>query len=312
MTIDVDWSIERDAYDHLFERLEHTNLLQSWAWGEAKAAVEGWRPRRAIISECGHLIGLAQVLEKRLGPLRLARLNRGPLWLDSISDEQRLAGLAALRRRWRWFRLGGMLAAPELPGADAMTVALRRHGWIRRQRPVWCSAWLDLRPAAETLRKSLNGKWRNMLVNAEKAGLRVERLTGRAGLEWLLPHYRDMSAAKGFSGIDPTLALALADALPVDQLVTLAAFSGDDAVAAVLIVRHGAAATYLIGWSNDRGRALRGTHLLLWQAVVHLREQHCLCLDLGGIDDVLTPGIASFKRGLKGTEYTLAGEWLGL
>ena len=32
--------------------------------------------------------------------------------------------------------------------------------------------------------------------------------------------------------------------------------------------------------------------------------------DHGGINDIDTPKVAQFKRGLKGQEYTLVGEWI--
>lgn len=309
--IGLDWIADRAAYEDLLARAPHAGLLQGWAWGEAKAEVENWRPRRVVLSRGGTPVAVAQILERRLGPVRLARLNRGPAWLEAAPDARIMAeALVALRRVWRWYRGGILLAAPEVPQSESALLA--GQGWRRRKAPEWCSAWLELAPDEAALRKGLNGKWRNMLVNAEKAGMAVSVLEGAAGIEWLMPRYQAMMADKGFAGISPDLARALARHAAPGDLLTLVARAGDEDASAVLVARHGPAATYLIGWNGEAGRKLRGNHLLLWRAALELKARGCARLDLGGIDAVLTPGVASFKRGLNGTEYILAGEWLSL
>lgn len=303
--VTLDWTSNRDGYEALLTTAGRSNLLQCWAWGEAKAEAEGWRPRRAILSSGTMAVAIAQVLEKRIGPACVARLNRGPVWLyDDLTAEAKAAALACLRRQYRWWRASALLAAPELETAPA--------GFRRRAGTPWCSAWIDLGRDPADLRKGLNGKWRNMLVNAEKAGLEVEVLTGGAGIDWLLPRYEEMMAAKGFAGITPALLTALARHADAEDLLVLRALADGADASAVLLARHGAAATYLIGWNSEAGRKTRANHLLLWQAVEQLRDRGGRWLDLGGIDPVNTPGVASFKRGMNGAEYTLAGEFLSL
>jgi len=311
MQIGIEWISDRNAWEALISGAGRSNLLQGWAWGEAKAEIEGWRPRRAVLAAGTLAIAAVQVLEKRLGPARLARINRGPLWLaEDLTAEAKSACLAALRRRWRWFRGGALLIAPEL--ADAERGVALAQGWRPRAAPVWGSAWIDLAVDEATLRKRLNGKWRNMLVNAEKAGLKVSVQHGAPGLDWLLPRYRAMMADKGFSGITPSLLTALAGHCDATDLPLLTARAGEDDASAVLVCRHGAAATYLIGWNSDAGRRTRANYLLLWRAMLELKERGCRWFDLGGIDETLTPGVATFKRGLGGEEYRLAGEFLSL
>ena len=104
---------------------------------------------------------------------------------------------------------------------------------------------------------------------------------------------------------------------PDDMLVLRAQTAGGtggghDSVAGILLARHGDAATYLIGWNGDDGRRLKANNRLLWQAVVELPRLGVRWLDLGGIDERLTPGIAAFKRGMNGEEYRLAGDFIAL
>ena len=307
--VTLDWTTNRDGYEALLASAGRSNMLQCWAWGEAKAEAEGWQPRRAILA-CGSVaIAIAQVLEKRVGPATVARLNRGPVWLcDSLTAEVRAASLTCLHRHWRWWRGRALLAAPELTADEAGLLA----GFRPRPGAHWCSAWLDLRHDPAEARKSLNGKWRNMLVNAEKAGLAVDVLCGEAGVGWLLPRYEAMMAEKGFVGVSSAMLAALARHAGTEDLLVLRARTDDEEASAVLIARHGAAATYLVGWNGEAGRKSRANHLLLWQAMNELRERGCTWLDLGGIDAQRTPGVAAFKRGLNGVEYTLAGEYLSI
>lgn len=302
MQLDLVWdSISRSRWEELFASAGRTPLLQSWAWGEAKAAAEGWHPRRGVLSgEDGTPVALVQVLEKRLaGIVRVARLNRGPVWLVPASQALRLQALRLIAGHWRWWRGGVMFLAPEWPREDAEALTFRK-----RNGPSWSSAWLDLAdPGA--LRKRFDGKWRNMLVGAEKAGLSAEM---PGDLDWLMTRYEELMHEHSFSGTPPSLIRQLAS---YSELLVLRAITAEgEAVGGILVARHGASATYLVGWNGDAGRKLKANNFLLWQAIIALSEQGCQWLDLGGIDAALTPGIAAFKRGMNGEEYCLAGEYL--
>ena len=77
-----------------------------------------------------------------------------------------------------------------------------------------------------------------------------------------------------------------------------------------MILRHGLSATYEVGYVSARGRELRATHLLLWQAVEALLRKRVRWLDLGGIATDRSPGIARFKLGMGGEVSTLPGTFL--
>ncbi len=301
--------LDRPHWEDLFAQAGPSALVQSWAYGEVKRA-EGWAPRRILITRNDTPVALAQVLEKRIGGvIRLARLNRGPVWIAPLDDDDKLAVLAALRRPWRLWRAAALFVAPEIDQELAP-----RLGMIRRNAPLWGSAWIDLSHPADHLRKSLDGKWRNMLVGAEKAGLSAEISHQEPARTWLMQRYAELMRDKSFTGMPPAQIDALAQVLnrPRD-LLTIRALSPDgEAVGGILLACHGTAATYLVGWNGDVGRKMKANNFLLWQAILALQAQGCRWFDLGGIDDQLTPGIASFKRGMKGQEYRLAGEFLSL
>jgi lipid II:glycine glycyltransferase (peptidoglycan interpeptide bridge formation enzyme) len=75
------------------------------------------------------------------------------------------------------------------------------------------------------------------------------------------------------------------------------------------VARHGLAATYLIGWSGQQGRAANAANLLLWRAVLGEKTRGARFFDLGGIDSRKTLGVASFKSGIRGEPYEQSGEY---
>jgi lipid II:glycine glycyltransferase (peptidoglycan interpeptide bridge formation enzyme) len=54
---------------------------------------------------------------------------------------------------------------------------------------------------------------------------------------------------------------------------------------------------------------MQANSVLLWQAILHARNEGCKWFDAGGLGEATPPGIAVFKRGLNGEPYKLIGEW---
>ena len=107
-----------------------------------------------------------------------------------------------------------------------------------------------------------------------------------------MEHYLEDKVAKSYRGPLPAFLRAMhcasADKSP---LVVLRALHGGKPVAGVLLVRHGRAATYQVGWTDERGRSVRAHHFLLWQSILWLVNHDYNGFDLGGINEK-TPGIA--------------------
>jgi len=63
---------EWDAFDSTQWRrwivaADDSNLLQTWAYGEAKAATAGWKVTRGVFRARGEAVAIVQVLTKRIG-----------------------------------------------------------------------------------------------------------------------------------------------------------------------------------------------------------------------------------------------------
>ena len=232
----------------------------------------------------------------RRGPL--SATFRGPLWP---------AGWAEARKA-DWLRRHG----PRLvEGESGDGPALRAAGYGQVMTGGWVAA-LDLTGGAAAIRARAHGKWRNRAARAAKAGLRL-RNEVFAGEEdhWLLSAEAEQRAARAYRALPPALTRAWALSEPgAARLFALE--NGTKAVAGMLFLQHGAAVTYITGWTGDEGRSLSAHHLILLRAAGWFAGRGAVRMDLGSLDTVNAPGLARFKLGSGATASQLAGSWLRL
>lgn len=288
-----------------------SNLLQSWAYGEAKADQGGWRAMRGVFYLDEEPVALVQMLQKRIaGVITVSRINRGPLFLRDLSQSAQTAIWRMLSRFGRAWRGQLLTIAPELDLTGTHLRLMAQCGLRQFTPRAWESIWIDLTPERDALRQKLDSKWRNMLTFAEKAGLTLEIGSDDAAFEWLMARYESLMQAKDFQGPPVALLRRLRQhAMQESPLLVLRAMQGSEPVAGICLACHGQAATYLVGWNGAQGRTLKANQYLLWQAVEQLKQRGLRWFDLGGIDEDNTPGIAAFKSGMNGERYELVGEY---
>ncbi|GBD42841.1 hypothetical protein HRbin40_00297 [bacterium HR40] len=294
----------RRQWEDLLARAPRASLQQSFAYGVAVSA-QGHMAHRAVIRDGREPVALLQLAVRRfrwLPGLRLALAIYGPVWLDGEPDGQRLA--QAMDAVCRTLEPGLLLWTPD--------VANPIPGLGRRRVMTGASTGvLDLRLPPAELEARLSGKWRNMLRRAREAPLAVVEARAGALLDWLLDTNEAHRRRVGYRGPhrDFYQALAAASHPRRDRLVLIARYAGEP-VAGVWMQRHGRDATYLVGATTESGRRLRAHHLLLFEAMLRLRERGVERLDLGGIDTVTAPGVARFKLGTGCAVRTFAGTYL--
>lgn len=300
-----------EQYQNWMTQAGRSNLLQNWAYGEAKSEGSSWRVKRGVFYRGDEPIAFVQVLQKYVaGVILLSRINRGPLFLKAPMElEQRAVweALASLGNLWRGRILS---AAPELRLLGSNLAMMSDLGYRQFSPIAWESVWIDLNMELAELRKKLDGKWRNMLSFSENAGLSLKIGNDNQSFEWMMERYQELMREKGFSGPPIELLRSLRKHLADERpLVIMRAMHGEEAVAGICLVTHGSSATYLLGWNGCAGRNLKANQYLLWQAIVYLKETGLDWFDLGGINEDHTSGIAVFKLGLKGERYELLGEY---
>jgi len=308
------WDIAVEEWHELFAQASKTHAQQSYAYAKAFQKDKGWQPRFAKLKLKNKVVAIFVVLEKK-GPMgcAIARLNRGPIWLDSALNEKRkIKALTSISRYYRLRKGKVLFCAPNLLMNSHVICGLYDSGFHRRFLRPWVSIDLDLKVEPDVLRASLDGKWRNQLSLAERKGLKVEVSEDILAFDWLVEQHAMMMNEKGFVGPTVNFLRCLWDASKssCQPFLIFRAFCGEQCVGGIAVVGHGRSATYLIGYNSDEGRRLNANNFLLWNAVLVLKEKDYTCFDLGGINEYETPGITSFKRGLRGNEYRLVGEYV--
>ena len=241
----------------------------------------GWGRETQVITlgEAGE----AQAVLRRFGPLRLALVPGGPLWADGNPRITALDGLA---------RAVGATALLVNCSTEAESAALRAVGFL----PVLSGGYearIDLTPDEAVRRAGLKGKWRNRLVRAEAAGLRVAQMAfSEARHGWLIEAERARRRQRRYRGLPPEFAVLAGGAATVFE-----ARHKGHVIAAMVFLRHGKAASYFIGVSGAEGRVLGAHTLLLWQAGKAFSAEGLRRLDLGPVDSESAPGLARFKLG---------------
>ncbi len=298
-------------WDAWIESMPRSAIEQTWAYGEAFVGVTPYMPAHGVVYRGTTPLAIVQVLEWRIGGLvRVVKIVRGPLFLENASEAERITALWLIRSRYAFYRLDLLLWTPELKDGQDARDLLRGMG-LRQLVTGYSSVWLDLSREEPVLRAGLRQSWRNQLVRAEAANLRVRMGHGGASLEWLLTRHEGHRRRKRLRAPASPFVLAISLAQRNKQsTLAFTAFDGSEPVAGILVFRHGQTATYYIAWSGPEGRRRHANNLLLWQAVKELKSRGVRWFDLGGVDGLSMPGVSRFKLGMGGELYTLAGTFL--
>jgi lipid II:glycine glycyltransferase (peptidoglycan interpeptide bridge formation enzyme) len=314
-------SVLKHEWDEYWSACAAPNLLQSWAYGQAKEVVGLCKPRRFVIfDDSNRPIALVQVLTWILPILGgIARINRGPLLLinESVDEVQLkidvLSVLIQEARRQRWWFIQ---IAPEMSDSELAYQGLRDFGFRKQADVAWASGLIDLSLSEHELHARLNRRWQRTLKKASNLGVivKVVKFTDEM-LADVLKSYADLQKRNGFEGIDPALIKKLSKYQSADcvfDLYIAELFNSNglnEILGYRLIIRSGCVALDFLVSTNERGRELDANSTLYWHAINQAKENGCRWFDIGGVNENTTKGIAEFKLGLNAVPYKLVGEW---
>lgn len=224
-------------------------------------------------------------------------ISRGPIWAGIPDSDALRACLSACRM-------------PILVNAAAEEARVMRGAGLLQVMTPASVAMLDLTGGDVAMRARMRQKWRNRLVKAERAGIRVQLgPLPDAPDHWLFKAEAAQRRERGYRGLPAELALAFAQATPGSALLVEALLRGQP-IAGMIFLRHGAMATYFTGVTTADGREVHAHTRLLAEAASHLARAGCTDLDLGTLDTERAPGLARFKLGSGARAVQLGGTWL--
>ena len=159
---------------------------------------------------------------------------------------------------------------------------------------------------------NMNGKWRNLLRKGQKQKTFIEKVTNIDTAIKLVEIYDKFQKLRNFRGISKDLLLGMLELKGSDVKISIYRTTAIDEISTtgfVFIATSGDTATYLVGWSNDKGRSQQSNYLLLWEAINISKKEGLIWFDLGGLTKNTPKGIAHFKKGVKGEFYENLGEF---
>lgn len=281
------------------------SLQQHWAYGDSLVTT-AVQAHRAEVRIDGRTVALAQFLCRRYaGVMGIALCTRGPLWLERPSDADCGLIYRALKHSLPLRRPRIILFSPDL--TDDRDPALAS---LTRVLTGYSTVMLDLTQSDAQLRAALHPYWRNRLSAAERSALAICEIAPQPDAyrrvldEEMRQRERKRFYALPRAFVDRYIA---AHADPHQAALILTAEWQSRPVAAMLFLIHGGAATYQLGWSTAQGRAANAHNLVLWRAMLTLRERGVKKLDLGGVNTEDLPGISRFKISTGGAVVTYAG-----
>lgn len=284
-----------EAWDaRLAELASPAPLLQSWGWG-AVQSLEGWHVERIDLGAA-----VASVQLQGRGRLRRAYVPRGPV----------PAGAAGIRALAEWAaeqRVASLRVEPE--AGPELAGVLREAGFRpARAREPRNTLIVDL-TEPEALLASFKPKHRYNVRLAGRKGVEVEAGADAGELE------RQAHATAARQGIIQAGSAYYERRLRLlgHCQVYVARHQGE-ALAAIMVARHGGRAYYLYGGSSGQRSNLMPTYAVQFAAMKAAWEAGCTEYDMWGIppaDDPSHPwhGLWQFKSGFGGRQVEYVGAW---
>ncbi len=321
---------DRATWNALLRPLPCAHIQQTWEWGEFKRRTTGWTPERIAFQQDGQAVAAAQVLTRRVGPLRVMYAACGPALdytntalLSAVLDH--LQGLAR-QRGAIWLKIDpelplgygipGEADARDDPVGLAVVDLLHARGWCFSASQVQFrnTITLDLSPSEDDLLMAMHQSTRRKIRTAEKKGVTIRAGTP-ADLPLLYALYRITGERDGF--LTRPLAYyhdAWGSFMQAGLAHPLIAEYEGTALAHVILLHFGAKCWYFYGASSNEERQRMPNYALQWAAIRWARSQGYRTYDLRGAPDVFVESdrlwrVYEFKRGFGGTVSRHIGAW---
>lgn len=282
----------------LEERASPAPLLQSWAWGLVQARA-GWSIERLRLPGGT----MASVQLRSVGPVREAYVPRGPVpaspdAIDALVIWARGNGIARL------------VIEPEAPSSLTDALTMRRFAPAAPVQPNHTRI-LRLGPPGEMLKGFRHGRRYNIRAGLRR-GVIVEE--GQDALE-LARQSAAVERREGINLPDQRYYSLLLELLPWCRTYVARHPATKEALATVLVARHGGRAYSLFAGRSGAHSELMGNDTAWWTAISSAAEAGCRDFDLWGVPppdagpEHPWHGLGLFKSEFGGDAITYAGAW---
>ncbi len=315
----------KDEWNDFVRRCPHPSVMQSWQWGQLKAAT-GWRPIVVALEDDGKITAGALVLERPLPYVgrSLFYAPRGPM-LDFNDHDLLRCWLGEVRALARERRALALKIDPCIPSDRTDVVAILEAEEFRfagdddpdlgGTQPRYIMK-TDLTPEPEELLARFHSKWRYNIRLAGRKGVSV-----REGRREDLPEFyrileitaqRDRFRVRGIDYYERLYDLLV----PADMARLFVAEYQGRMIAAAILFYIGREAVYVYGASDNEHRNLMPNHLLQWEMMQWARARGCTVYNFRGVSREVDGepigelgGLNRFKRGFAAEYMEYIGEY---
>jgi hypothetical protein len=177
----------------------------------------------------------------------------------------------------------------EVPNLSSIAKTTNRQEYI-----------IDLRQLPENRKKGLSSNHRRNIKKAERAGLSYQIRNNFEACKdhsRLMAHSMHRRKSRGQSVHYRGSPQKLFNYVQCKAGFIIQAKHDNDWVSSLLIFRSSHQAYYVSGGTSPRGMQLGAAHYLMWKAIQYLSSKGVSILNLGGVSETDTPGLARFKAG---------------
>jgi peptidoglycan pentaglycine glycine transferase (the first glycine) len=316
--------------------LPAAHILQTWEWGDFKQHETGWLPERiAFQDESDRIVAAASILTRRVGPLRVMYIPKGPTldYGDPDLVYKVLDHLKTLARSRRaiWLKIDpDVIAGVGIPGGkdddrppmDHLTgqtviTMLNERDWrfSRSQVQFRNTITLDLTRDEDDLLMAMSQSTRRKVRVAAKKDVTVREANDPADLGTLYDLYTVTGERQGFL-IRPLAYYrrAWSDFIAAGLAQAFIAEWEGQALAGLVLFHFGPKAWYFYGMSSNQERNRMPTYALQWAAIRWAKAHGYATYDFWGAPDTFTEddpmwGVYRFKDGFGGRVIRHIGAW---
>lgn len=284
-------------------------ILQSWEWGEVKAA-SGWEPLRIAVTEGGQIRAAIQILKRTF----LFYAPRGPV-LDFKDGTALDFLLAEIRKLAKKHKAVALKIDPEIEANDPAVAMFKKRGFKPQKKQVQPRAtiYLDLTKSLDDLLASFEEKTRYNIRLSAKKGVKVSIVPGIEGADAFYKIYKETAERDNFLIHPESYYRKIENIMgPSGMAKVFVAYLGEAAIAAMYVFSFGSRVWYMYGASKSEHREVMPNHALHWEVIKWAKEKGYKTYDLWGIPADPKPGhplwgVYRFKKGFKGRQVNLIG-----
>jgi peptidoglycan pentaglycine glycine transferase (the first glycine) len=271
-------------WDAFVSSLPHGHHVQTSLWSRVKSVL-GYRTRRVIVTENGHIVAGGQLLIRQLLPfVSIAYMPKGPIY--AARDPSLVSMIIDELRRVAQTEHFLVLTLQPASNDSEFKACLADHGF----RP----SWLELAPTATILHdltqdtqdilRQMKRQTRQKINRSEREGITTREGT-ETDLQTFYQLYLSTSQRQGFTPYPVEYFARMWQVFSQQGVISLvmAEYQGTP-VSALLLVGFGSTVCpKILGWSGEHA-ARRPNDAVFWAAIQWAKSHGYHCFDMEGID----------------------------